>query len=232
MLSKKKKVFLSILFIILNMFLLVGFLVIRDATSLNDLKKEVASLSKLDVTKDRFNTGIKTRGKYAFVETAIKSYLDDYALLLQETLEIMQDPQLTTILSYDNYQKDGPEFTNSLALLKEKKEILDTNIDVLLRNLEDETIRNFIYIYTEDDYYVQLYRELMFSDSMKEDFSETKELLERTKVKMDHVFDTSNAILTFLAQQKDFWVLEEGEIRFQTNDLYNQYMTYVQDIQS
>ena len=44
MLSKKKKVFLSILFIILNMFLLVGFLVIRDATSLNDLKKDVATL--------------------------------------------------------------------------------------------------------------------------------------------------------------------------------------------
>ena len=104
--SKKKKVFFSVLFVLLNMFLLVGFIVIRDATLLNDLKKEVANLSKLDVTKDRYNSKIKTRGKYAIVEKAIKTYLDDYAVSLQESLQIVQDPQLTSILSYDNYQKD------------------------------------------------------------------------------------------------------------------------------
>ena len=230
--SKKKKVFFSILFILLNMFLLVGFIVIRDATLLNDLKKEVASLSKLDVTKDRYNLKIKTRGKYAIVEKAIKTYLDDYAVSLQESLKIVQDPELTTILSYDNYQKDGPEFSKSIAYLNEKKASFNQNMDALLNNLEDKTIKEYIYEYTDDDYFVDLYEELMFSDSMKDDISETKSLLERTKTKVNLVLDTSSEVLNFLVQQKEAWQLEEGEIRFQTNDLYNQYMQYIQTIQS
>ena len=72
--STKRKFFFIFLFVLLNMFLLVSFLVIRDATRLNNLKKEVNSLSKLDVTKDRYNLKIKTSGKYGVVEKAIKKY--------------------------------------------------------------------------------------------------------------------------------------------------------------
>ena len=230
--SKKKKVFFSVLFVLINLVLLVGFIVIRDATLLNDLKKEVANLSKLDVTKDRYNSKIKTRGKYAIVEKAIKTYLDDYAVSLQESLQIVQDPQLTSILSYDNYQKDGPEFTKSIAFLNEKKSSFNQNMDVLLNNLDDKTIKDYIHGYIDDDYYVELYEDLMFSDTMKDDISETKGLLERTKNKVNLVLDTSLEVLNFLVQQKDSWKLEEGEIRFKTNDLYNQYMNYIQLIQS
>ncbi len=230
--STKRKFFFIFLFVLLNMFLLVSFLVIRDATRLNNLKKEVNSLSKLDVTKDRYNLKIKTSGKYGVVEKAIKKYLDEYAVLLQDTLQIVKDPKLTSILSYENYKNDGPEFTKSLTYLNEKKSSFDKNMETLLNNLDEEVIKKYIYEYTEDEYFVQLYNELMFTNSMKDDFSETKSLLERTKTKVDNVLETSSAVLTFLVQQKGFWVLEEGEIRFQTNELYNQYMAYIQDIQS
>ena len=72
----------------------------------------------------------------------------------------------------------------------------------------------------------------MFSDTMKDDILETKSLLERTKNKVNLVLDTSLEVLNFLVQQKDSWKLEEGEIRFKTNDLYNQYMNYIHLIQS
>ena len=119
--SNKKKFFLVFLFILLDMFLLIGYLVIRDATMLNDLKKEVRSLSKLDITKDRYNKSIKTSGDYAVVEKSIKTYLDDYAVLLQDVLSVVKDPKLVKILSYDNYSKDGPEFTESLKYLEDTK---------------------------------------------------------------------------------------------------------------
>ncbi len=230
--SKKKKIFFSISFILLSMFLLVGFIVIRDATLLNDLKKEVVNLSKLDITKDRYNLDIKTSGKYAVVEKAIKTYLDDYAVLLQDSMKIVNDPQLTSILSYDNYQNDGPEFTKSISFLEKEKTDFNNNMEKLVNNLDDENIKKYIHEYTDDEYYVDLYEELMFSASMKDDISETKSLLERTKVKVNQVMDTSMEVLKFLVQQKESWKLEEGEIRFQTNDLYNQYINYIQIIQS
>ena len=45
-------------FIVLDAFLVVGFLVIRDATSINNLKKEINELTKLDITKDDFQAYI------------------------------------------------------------------------------------------------------------------------------------------------------------------------------
>ena len=101
--SNKKKFFIIFLFIILDAFLLVGYLVIRDKTNLSSLKKEVKELEKLDITKDRFDRRIKTSGDYALVEKTIKNYLDDYSNDVQDVKESMNDTKLTKILSYDNY---------------------------------------------------------------------------------------------------------------------------------
>ena len=225
--NNKKKFFLVFLFIILDAFLLIGFLVIRDATMLNDLKKEAKQISKLDVTKDRFNSNIKTRGTYAVVEKAIKNYLDDYAVLLQEVLEVTQDEKLTKVLSNDNYKSDGPEFTKSLEYLTKTKEKVDKNINTLLKNSEDDTIKKYINDKTNDKYYRDLYVELILTKDRKENFKAVKELLETNKPKIENVFNTSIEILNFLKTNKDSWVLENGEIKFATRDLYNQYNGYV-----
>ena len=228
--STKKKFFLVFLFIILDIFLLVGFLVIRDATMLNDLRNEVDRLSQLDFTHDRYNTKIKTNGKYKTVEKAIKEYLDEYAISVQDVLKIVHDPTLTSILSYNNYQKDGPDFLNSLTFLKEKKNIFNEDMTKLLTNSEEETIKKYIYSKTSEKYYCDLYEELILSDTFKADFQEMKELLTNTNNRMNIIFDTSKEVLEFLITHKEEWVLEEGEIRFQTDALYQQYLKYIEKV--
>ncbi len=218
------------IFILLDMFLLVGFLVIRDATMLNELKNEVDDLSKLDFTHDRYNLKMKTKGKYRIVEEAIKDYLDHYAVSLQSVLDIVHDPYLTKILSYDNYQKDGPMFTESLAFLKEKRESFMIQMEQLLKNSEEDTIKEYIYNRIDDSYYCDLYQELILNDTLKADFQEMRELLENTNTRMNTIFDTSKEVLEFLVTHKEEWVLEEGEIRFQTDVLYNQYLKYIEKV--
>lgn len=228
--SNRKKLFLIIIFLLLDIGLLIGYFMVREATMLSNLKKEVDSLSHLDITKDRYNREIVTDGDYAVVEGAIKDYLDSYAVLLQEVLFVMKDPEFTQILSYDNYMKDGPAFTTSLEYLKNTKEVFNQKIDTLLLNLEEDTIKNYIHDKIDDTYYQDLYKELMFSDSMKDDFSQTKELLTQTKTKVNHLIDVSTEILNFLVTSHDSWVLEEGEIRFKNQALYDQYMSYIAKI--
>ena len=103
--SNRKKFFLTFVFIMIDAILLVSFFLIRDAAMLNQLKKEAEKMSEKNLTTDRYNTKVRTRGEYGKVEKAMKSYLDDYSLLLQETLQIVKDSELTSILSYDNYKK-------------------------------------------------------------------------------------------------------------------------------
>ena len=214
-------------FILLNAFLVVGFLVIRDATSINKLRKEVNELTKLDVTKDRYNRKIKTTGKYALVESSIKDYLDGYALEVQQATALMHDPQLSKILSYDNYLEDGPDFKNSIAYLEESKEKFNDQIDALVYDLEEEQIMKHIYERTKDEYYVDLYHELMFDDDMRDGLNESKELFQQTRSKMNNVYDVSLEVLNFLKTYNDSWELDNGEIKFKTNDLRHYYDTLI-----
>ena len=225
--NSKKKFFLIFLFIILDSFLLIGFLVIRDATMLNDLKKEAKSLEKLDVSKDRFNKKVKTRGNYGIVEKSIKKYLDDYAITLQDVLGLMDDPKLTKILSYNNYKEDGKEFTKSLDYLNNTKKKVNENIDILLKKSEDKEIKKYINDKISDKYYRDLYIELMLTDKRKDNFKETKDLLQEAKIKLNTVLDTSIEVLTFLKNNQDSWVLEDDQIKFKTRDIYNQYNSYI-----
>lgn len=225
--SSKKKFFLVFLFVLLDMFLLIGFLVIRDATMLNDLKKEINTLSKLEITKDRYNTKVKTKGNYGVVEKSIKNYLDDYAVSLQEVLDALNDEKLTKVLSYDNYKEDGPEFTKSLEYLNNKKETFNKKIDSLLDKSDEKTIKKYINDEIDDPYFRDLYVELMLTEERKDTFKETKDLLEESKTRINNVLDTSIDVLNFLKSNKDNWVLENGEIKFKNRDLYNQYMDKV-----
>lgn len=221
--SSRKKFLLVFGFIVLNMFMLVSFLVIRDATMENELKNEMEYLSKLDITKDRYNKKTVTRGKYSVVEKSIKKYLDDYHLELQEVLKLINDKELTTILSYDNYSTDGPEFTKSLEYLNVSKETFNKKVDDLINKFGDEEIKNNIYKSTKEEYYVNLYDNLMLSSNMRSNYNSTIELLKSTKSRMNNVYDTSIEVLNFLVLYKDDWVVEDGEIKFKTQDLYNYY---------
>lgn len=222
--SIPKKIFFLLIAIVLNLFLVGGFLMIREKTMENNLRKEIKSLESYDLTTNRYNTKIKTKKDYAIVEKAIKEYLDSTAILMQDTLTIVKEPTLLNILSYQNYQEDSPDFTNSLSYLTEEKKNFNENISILLERLEEEKIKNYIETKTNKKNLRELYNELILSNSMKAYLEETKSLLEKNQERINEMIDTSSDILTLLKANKNSWLLEEGEIRFQKESLYKEYM--------
>ena len=167
-------------------------------------------------------TRLRTRSHVLFRRLQIE--------LLQDVLGIMDDQKLTKILTYDNYSKDGVEFKKSLSYLNSTKEEFNTKIDILINNLDDESIIKYGEEQIKDPYYVGLYKELMFNDEFKNEFDSTRELLNRTKTRMNSIFDNSIAVLTFLRDNKDSWKLEDGEIKFATQEDYNKYMAIIEKI--
>lgn len=228
--SNKKKFFIIFLFIILDAFLLVGYLVIRDKTNLSSLKKEVKELEKLDITKDSFNRRVKTSGDYALVEKTIKSYLNDYSNDVQDVKEIMNDSKLTKILSYDNYSSDGFEFTESFNYLNSKKEKFNKKIDSLIERSSKEYIEKYIDKKIEDKYFNKLCKELMITKSRIKSIEETKTTLEGIKSKVNNVIDTSTEVLNLLKDNKDNCVLEEGQIKFKSKAVFDRYNELISKI--
>ena len=217
-LDSRKKFFITFCFILLNAFLIVGFLVIRDATSLNQLKKEMNELTKLNVTTDRFNRKIKTTGGYAAVEISIKEYLDGYAVGVQDINSLVHDPQLSKILSYENYLEDGPDFKNS--------------IDQLLEDLEEDHIMEHIHTRTNDTYYVSLYEQLMLDGEINDELYQSKDLFSKTKVQVNSIYDTSLAILNFLIAYDGSWKLEDGQIKFANDELCQYYNSLIAKVET
>ena len=225
--STRKKFFFVFLFIILDAFLITGFFVIRDATMVNIIEKETDKLASLDLAIDRFNLKVKTKGKYGEVEDNMKSYLDDIALSLQKTLLVVKNPELTKILSFENYKNDGPDFTKSLSFLEKSSNDFNTNIDSILNRLEDKSIKSYGKKNIDDVYYRKLFNQFMLRNDMKEKYNKTSLLLKESKSNVNHIFEISYQTLTFLVNHKDEWQLENNEIQFKTDELMNQYNSLI-----
>ena len=228
--SKGKKILFILGIVILNIFMIVSIYCINRATMENKLRREVNSLAKLDITKDRYNTKIKTRGGYAVVEKAIKEYLDNDAVSLQKVLVIMNDEKISRLLSYDNYKNDGPEFKNSLNYITTNKEVFNKEIDSLINNLDEKNIKKYIRTKTKDKYYINLYDELMLSSKFTKEFNSTKIMLKNTKTHVNNIFDTSSEVLNFLVLYKDDWVLEDNQIKFRKQEQYNYYTELISKV--
>ena len=227
--SQKKKVILTSLIIFFDAILLVSIVTIRNATMKNNLKKEVKDLVVLDFSKDRYNTKMKTSGKYGKIEKTIKNYLDDYAVLLQDVLEDIHDEKLTKVLSYDNYKADGPEFKKSLEYITNAKKEFNTNVDKLIADAEEKNIVSYGQEHLNDNS-IGMYKELMLNYGLLNNFKETQTTLYDTKIRVNNIYDTSTEVLNFLVKNKDNWTLENGEIKFKTQALYNDYNNMIKKV--
>lgn len=228
--STKKKLLCIFLFIILDVFLVVAYLTFYSLTQENNLKKEVNKLTKLDVTKDRYNLGIVTRGNYGKVEKKIKVYLDNYAVSLQSVTKLLSSEKITKLLSATNYSSDGPEFSESIKYINATKVEVNREFDNLIKSCSEEEIIKYIEGDNIDDYYKDLYRKLMLDDNMTKDFFKTKQVLENNKTKINNILDVSLEVFGFLQINKNNWKIENNQILFQTNDLINQYNSLIQKI--
>ena len=228
--SLKRKILYIVAFIFVNISLIFGYVLFREATMANDLKKEILNLAKMDMTTDRYKTPIKTRGEYAIVEETIKEYLDDSASLLQDCLSVTKDSRFTKALSVDNYVADGPNFVNTLDYFTRTQLKFNNNMDVLMNRLDDSTIREYIDHKVFHSYYEELYQELMGSSPMKEDFSLVEDYLIQTRTSINHKMDVSIQILNFLKDHPNDWKVENQEIQFTDTELYNQYNLLIQDL--
>ena len=223
----KKKFLIAILVIIVIAFLVVGYFVISDMIQEDKLKTELAEINELsnaetidmDAINERLDR-IITTGDYAIVEGAFKTYLRENFDNSLQIAEILNDEKITTLLTAENYQEDGKDFTESKNYITTTREQLENCKTKYTEFLTEEKAMSYIKDKGLDSYYTDLYKEEFVGDmsSASQDTTVQDSIDEIIKL-----LNTSEKVLNLLSENKNSWELDGENIVFDNQNLSNQY---------
>lgn len=159
---------------------------------------------------------------YKTVEKQAKLYLKDLYSNMTGIKEIINDDELVMVLSYDNYVKDGKDFSvtyNYLLSTINKLKKYRNNCKKLMTN---EGKYSYIKDKKIDDYYKEYFMDEVLDDDDEYDLSFLDEVIDLVNDERD--------VIDFLVSCKDSWDLKDGRIVFNDNDLNRKYQELLAEV--
>lgn len=225
--GKKKIVFIVIGIIILVLLGIFGYMVADEMNQTNKLIIEVDEVSQMfnqtsldyEIIEQKLSTNV-SKGDYLVVEKAVKQYLSDALASMKELQSVVDDDRITTLLTIDNYAEDGPDFVNTKEYIQNTRTTLENLKNEFISYTTQEKMDEYISDKGLDEYYIELYNELMGGDKiMQADIEE----LESSLDSIINMLSNTEVVIDFLIENKDSWQLQGENIVFFSNDLVNEY---------
>ena len=223
----KKKVLIAVLIIIVIALGVIGYFVFSDMIQEDKLKTELTEIYQLtnsetidmNAINERLNRTI-TKGDYAIVEEAFKTYLKDNFNNSIEIANILNDEKLTSLLTVENYKEDGKDFTESKNYITTTKATLENCKKKYTEFLTEEKAMSYINDKGLDSYYTDLYKEEFIGDM---ETAESDGIVEKSIDEVISILNTSEEILNLLSENKDSWEIYEDTVAFSSESLSDEY---------
>lgn len=223
----KKKVLIAVLIIIVIALVVMGYFVFSDMMQEDKLKTELSEIYQLtsaetidmDAINERLNRTI-TKGDYAVVEEAFKTYLKDNFDNSIEIANILNDEKITSLLTVENYKEDGKDFTESKSYITATRTTLENCKEKYTEFLTEEKAMSYINDKGLDSYYTDLYKEEFVGDM---ETSESDGIVESSIDEVISILNTSEEILNLLSENKDSWEIDGEIIVFSSERLSDEY---------
>ena len=223
----KKKVLIAILIIIVIAIAVVGYFVFSDMMQEDKLKTELSELQQLvntenidmDAVNERLDRTI-TSGDYAQVENAFKSYLRENFNNSIEIANILNDEKLTNLLTVENYESDGKDFTESKEYITNTRETLEECKAKYTEFLTEEKAMSYINDKGLDSYYTDLYKNEFIGDMSSASQDTT---VQNSIDEVITILNTSEEVLNLLSENQNSWEIEGEKIVFNSESLSNEY---------
>lgn len=228
--NTKRNIIIVVAALLVAIVSIIGYTVYVDLKQEDILREEVSTLISKDITKDRYNESVKTKGDYAVVEESIKKYLDDYAVSVQNVLKIMEDKTLINMLSAENYKKDGPDFKTSKEYLNNTKTKLNEELDKLTKMTSSKEIMKNIESKKLDTYYNDLYKELMLNGIAENDFVKAQGDLKTASERVNTLLNVEEEVINLLVANKGKWQIQNNKIVFNEVNTLNQYNELIKKV--
>ena len=223
----KKKVLIAILIIIVIALVGVGYFVFTDMMQEDKLKTELSELNDLvnaeniniDAVNEKLDRRITT-GDYEKVEDAYKSYLRDNFDNSIQIANILNDEKITTLLTVENYESDGKDFTESKEYITNTRETLEECKAKYTEFLTEEKAMSYINDKGLDSYYTDLYKNEFIGDMSSASQDTT---VQNSIDEVITILNTSEEVLNLLSENQNAWEIEGEKIVFNSESLSNEY---------
>lgn len=218
--SNNKKI-IVIVVVILALALIggVAWNFVNDYTQRVIIGQEIDKINKSgSVDKE-----IKSNGKYADVEKTLKDYILEYQGVAEEAVKEYKNEKFTTILSADNYKKDGPEFKESKKLIsdvKAKGEETKTKLAEMVSTEYKEKKAT-------DSGLTGKYKDL-FIESIK--LEEELTTVNKTIDNVNNYLEKVDDVFDFLKQNKGKWSVKGNKVEFYQMTLLTKYNSLVTSV--
>ena len=219
--NKVNKIILTILLVLVMIVIAIGIIFGGRIINKVKLDRELGNLADKE-TSSEANITLVTSGEFGIVEQKIKEYYDEYLDLRNQFMDKVNDEKLEDILQTENYNTDGPEFTESVNYLNTSKEEFNNIANKLLDLLSKENILSRIENESISDYYKDLYKGYFIEgDKLASTFEETYQDVKDVQSLMNNLYDNEIKILNFLTENKGHWEVLENKLTFDNQELAN-----------
>ena len=230
----KKKILIILLIVIVIALIGVGYFVFTDMGQEEKLKTELSELDQLvnaeninmDEVNNRLNR-IVTTGDYAVVEEAFKSYLKENFDNSIEIANILNNEKMTTLLTVENYQNDGKDFTESKEYITNTKATLENCKNKYTEFLTEEKAMSYINDKGLDSYYIDLYKNEIVGDMSSASQDTT---VQDSIDEVIEILNTSEEVLNLLSENQESWEIDGENIVFDSESLSNQYNELIKSL--
>lgn len=230
----KKKILMVLLIIIVIALVGVGYFVFTDMMQEDKLKTELSELNDLvnaeninmDAVNEKLNRRITT-GDYEKVEDAYKSYLRDNFDNSIQIANILNDEKITTLLTVENYESDGKDFTESKEYITNTRETLEECKAKYTEFLTEEKAMSYINDKGLDSYYTDLYKNEFIGDMSSASQDTT---VQNSIDEVITILNTSEEVLNLLSENQNSWEIDGENISFNSESLSNQYDELVKSL--
>ena len=223
----KKKILIVLLIIIVIALVGVGYFVFTDMMQEDKLKTELSELNDLvnaeNIDMDAINEKLDRRittGDYEKVEDAYKSYLRDNFDNSIQIANILNDEKITTLLTVENYESDGKDFTESKEYITNTRETLEECKAKYTEFLTEEKAMSYINDKGLDSYYTDLYKNEFIGDMSSASQDTT---VQDSIDEVITILNTSEEVLNLLSENQNSWEIEGEKIVFNSESLSNEY---------
>lgn len=216
---KKRWLVLILALVAIAVVAVVAVMVFKDKSQNDLLISEINALSESNV-----NTDVKAEGQYGVVEKLVK---EDYKLYIESVNKLRENYEKLTqikVINLENYQNDGPEFTESLGTLngikEENKQIFDTLNSLVNESKIEERISSNGF----ESRYANMYKNILKDIKVEEGINALKEM----DAKYDAYNDSLIAVLNYMKENGNEWFIENNTLKSKSQTFIDTYNDMVQ----
>lgn len=222
--NKYKRYILILVVILVILGMYVGLCKYND----KKLRKEIHEVVSMNIDS-KYKINCKTFFGYCNVEEAIKSYMSDYSIKLNNIKAVSNDEKILNMLTVANYKSDGPKFEKSIKYLQDVLNSYNKDIDSLIEMSDKKYLNNYINKYTKSKKYTKLYKDLIKEEKIYDKLNNTDEL-KVNKTSVNNTIKVSVALLEFLRDNSKEWKIDGNNIKFNNYKLLNKYNAYLKKL--